>query len=191
MSTPLVRLFFAAGLAAAALTADLGPAHAAPRKAHATASIRSVAEVVAVDAATRTLSLKRDDGNTLTVVAGPRVKNFAQIRVGDFVIAEYGRAQAISLKTTAGTNDATDGAGPQPSVPKATPGHPRRRHVIADVIAIDDKKGLATMKMAKDQVLDLHVRDAKALAAVRIGDVVELEYTEAVATAVSPAKSRK
>jgi hypothetical protein len=155
--------------------------------------IRSVAEVVAVDMPLRTLTLKRDDGNTLTVVAGPAVKNLAQIRVGDFVVAQYGRALAISLKKGPGPRSATEaenGSAAKPGAKPAMSGQ-RSRVIVADIIAIDDKKGLATLKGLKDNVVDVKVKDRKSLAAVQVGDQVELTYTEAVAISVKPAKTRK
>ena len=39
-------------------------------------------EVIKIDAATRTVTLKNKDGES-TIVAGPEVKNFAEIKVGD------------------------------------------------------------------------------------------------------------
>ena len=115
MSKILTCLLVAIGLVAGGnVAAEQGDGKEKPvprsRKAVAAGAevIRSVAEVVAVDAATRAVTLKRDDGNTLTVVAGPNVKNFAQVKVGDFVIAEYGRALAISLKKGPGLRSMTE-----------------------------------------------------------------------------------
>ena len=168
---------------------------AKPRKplAAKTEMIRSVAEVVAIDMALRTVTLKRDDGNTLTVVAGPAVKNLAQIQVGDFVVAQYGRALAVSLKKAPGPRSATETENGSTAKPGAKPAMGGRRTlvIVADIIAIDDKKGLATLKGPKENVVDVKVQDRKSLAAVRVGDQVELTYTEAVAISVKPAKTRR
>lgn len=145
--------------------------------------IRAAAEVVAVDHATRTLTLKREDGNTLTVVADGRVRNLAQVSVGDIVVAQYGHARALSLKKPAVARHDAENAPP----PVRMADGRVRRTIVADIIAIDDRTGQATLKSTKGEVVDVVVSKRKLLAAVRIGDQVELEYTDAVAVAIKPA----
>ncbi len=172
---------------------DSSPAKQRQRATAKTEMIRSVAEVVAIDMAIRTMTLKRDDGNMLTVVAGPAVKNLAQIQVGDFVVAQYGRALAISLKQAPGprSNTEAENGGTATLGAKPAASGQRKRVIVADIIAIDDKKGLATLKGSKETVVDVKVEDRKMLAAVRVGDQVELTYTEAVAISIKPAKTRR
>jgi hypothetical protein len=45
------------------------------------------AQVVGIDKATRTVTLKGPKGNVVDIVAGDEVKNFDQIKLGDFVVA--------------------------------------------------------------------------------------------------------
>src|SRR5262245_20688925 len=47
------------------------------------------ATVANVDPATRTIQLQGKDGKTGSFVAGPEVKNFAQIHKGDKVVVSY------------------------------------------------------------------------------------------------------
>lgn len=168
-----------------AMSVEGGNSYAPSRKARASGSdtIRSVAEVVAVDEKSRTLSIKRDDGNTLTVVVAPGVKNLAQMRVGDIVVAEYGRAQALSLEKIPANG--TSHAG------KKTATATNSRSIVADIVAIDDKKGFATLKGTKGNVVDVAVKDRKALGKVKIGDQVRLEYTDAIAVSVKPARTKR
>ena len=58
------------------------------------------AQVVAIDKATRTVTLKGPQGNVVDVVAGDEVKNFAQIKVGDFVVVRYAEALTLELRKT-------------------------------------------------------------------------------------------
>ena len=53
-------------------------------------------EVTKIDPATRTVTLKNQDGET-SIVAGPEVKNFAEIKVGDRFDVVYELAVAIEL----------------------------------------------------------------------------------------------
>lgn len=143
--------------------------------------IRAAAEVLAIDPISRTVTLKREDGNTLTVIADKRVTNLAQVSVGDIVIAQYGHARAISLKKTVAA--ATDDAAAIP----AAKGNPPKRSLIADIIAIDDRTGQATLKGINGAIVDVVFSNRKALKAVRIGDRVKLEYTDAIAISIKPA----
>ena len=56
--------------------------------------------LVADAGATRTLTLKGPDGNTTDVVAGEEVKNFPQIKVGDYVVVQLMQSLALELKKT-------------------------------------------------------------------------------------------
>lgn len=178
-----------AGTATFATAADMAtgkPAHKRTGKA-AGELIRAAAEVIAIDHPTRTLTLKREDGNTLTVVADSRVRNLAQVSVGDIVVAQYGHARALSLKRAAvPRNDGENGEAPAAAQPRTADAQ-RKRTIIADIIAIDDRTGQATLKGQKGEVVDVVVKNRKLLTAVRIGDRVELEYTDAVAVSIKPA----
>ena len=45
--------------------------------------------VEAIEASTRTVTLKKPDGTFVTIVAGPDIKRFAELKVGDKVNARY------------------------------------------------------------------------------------------------------
>ncbi len=191
----LAALVAASPLAASTSTSTTDSPPAVTRKAAVSGGekIRSVVEIIAIDPAARLVTLRRDDGNNLTVTAGPKVRNFSQIAVGDFVIAEYGRAQAISIspapppgtREQEGQKQATGAKGR--TAKQAT----QRKTIVGDIMAIDDKRGQATLKGDKGQIVDVSVQDRKALAAVKIGDQVTLEYTEAVASSLTPARTRE
>ena len=55
---------------------------------------------MAIDKATRTLTLKGPEGNVMDVVAGDEVKNFDQIKLGDFVVVRYAQALTLELRKT-------------------------------------------------------------------------------------------
>jgi hypothetical protein len=62
------------------------------------------ATVESIDAKTRTITLKRPDGTFVGTVAGPEVKRFSEIKVGDKVSATAGstrpkcRTRRLSLR---------------------------------------------------------------------------------------------
>src|SRR5262249_40038612 len=63
-----------------------------PGKAAAVRAVKVTAQVVAIDKASRTVTLKGPKGNVVEVVAGDEVKNFAQIKLGDFVAVSFVQA---------------------------------------------------------------------------------------------------
>src|SRR5499426_2134568 len=172
----------AAGGAAATTTS--------PGKGTAERVAKITAEVQAVDAANRTVTLKGPKGKIVTLPVGPQVKNFDQIKAGDFVVVRYYEALTLELKK-GGTamrerteRDASDQAkaGERPAAAGA-----RQVHVIADVIAVDPKTQTVTLR-GPNRVVDLKVRDPKQFKLVKVGDQVEATYTEAAAISVEPAK---
>lgn len=60
-----------------------------PGKAMVAHTVQASAEVVAIDKATRTLTLRKQNGEVSDVIAGDEVKRFDEIRVGDFIVARY------------------------------------------------------------------------------------------------------
>ena len=60
------------------------------------------ATVEAIDQKTREVTLKGPKG-TRTFVAGPEVKNLAQVNKGDEVVIEYAQALAMELKKSSKT----------------------------------------------------------------------------------------
>ena len=61
----------------------------APSQAEISQEIVLESSVRAVNAETREITLERSDGSMVVIVAGPEVRNFAQIDVGDTVKARY------------------------------------------------------------------------------------------------------
>ena len=161
-----------------------------PGVAGAAQTVKVTATITAIDPATRSVTLKGPQGREIAVTAGPEVRNFAQMKVGDQVDVQYVEAVTLELKKGGGMPVAkTETAGAARAKPGEQPAGMvgRQVTVVADVVAVDKEKQLVTLKGPK-QTLDLKVRDPKQLALIAKGDQVEATYTEAVAIAVSPAK---
>ena len=69
-----------------------------PGKASVEQTVDVTATVIAIDRSTRDVTLKGPKGNWIIVTAGPEVKNFDQINVGDKVHARYIEALVLELK---------------------------------------------------------------------------------------------
>lgn len=189
----LVGAIVAAPLAAQAQQAAAASAAfaSAPGKAMMAETIKAQAVVSNLDAANRVLTLKTADGKSFDMVAGPEIKNFDQLKVGDKVNVRYLRALSLELKKAGAPtaeNSAKAGAAAAPIGDKPAGAVGAQVTVVADVTAVNAKTHLVTLKGPKGNLVDLKVNDPKQLALVKVGDKVEAVYTEALAVSVEAAK---
>jgi len=190
------KLFFVLGLAAALAAspafAQTGAAMVgtAPGKAGAMETMKITATITAIDKATRDVTLKGPQGNEMVVTAGPEVKNFDQLKVGDQVNLNYMEALTLELKKGGGMVVArTEKAGAAGAKPGEKPAGAvgRQVTVVADVVAVDPAKQVVTLK-GPQRTVDLHIADPEQFKRIAKGDQVEATYTQALAIAVEPAK---
>jgi Cu/Ag efflux protein CusF len=164
-----------------------------PGVAAAAQTVKVTATITAIDPAARTVTLKGPKGREVTMTVGPEVKNFAQMKVGDQVEAEYAEALTLELKKGGGAAVArTEDKGMATAKPGERPAGlaARQVKVVADVVAVDPAAQTVTLKGPK-QTLDLKVTDPEQLKLVKVGDQVEATYTEALAIAVQPVAGKK
>jgi len=159
-----------------------------PGKAAAVSVAEVTATVTAVDKASRTVTLKGPKGE-VDIVAGPEVRNFDQIKVGDQVTAQYQESLTLELKKTKGKLDATEKSGTARAAVGDRPAGAvgREVRVLADVVKVDQPNSIISLKGPKGRVVDLKVRNQDHFKVVKVGDQVEAVYTEAIAVAVTPA----
>jgi hypothetical protein len=182
-----VASLHAVGAAAQSATAVVGTG---PGVAAGAQTIRVSAEITAIDAVTRVVTLKGPKGQEVDVTAGPEVKNFAQLQVGQRVDVDYLEALSLELhkgggKVVARTDQAGGARAPEGGQPGAMVGH--QTTIIADVIDTNAQTQTVTLKGPK-RTVELKVKDPRQFALIAKGDQVEATYTEAVAIGVSPAK---
>mgnify|MGYP003550976851 FL=1 len=161
-----------------------------PGKATAVRALVITAQVVGIDKATRTLTLKGPQGGIVDLAAGDEVKNFDQIKLGDFVVARYAQALTLELrKTRVKAGEPTVREGAARAKPGEAPSADGAREVtaIAEVIGVDAKTSTVTLKGPRGNVVTLDVRNPEQFKLVKKGDQVEVTYTEALALSVEPA----
>ena len=165
-------------------------AASAPGQATVAATVSVSASVEAIDKTTRQVTLKGPKGNLNTITAGPDVRNFDQIKVGDIVTVRYVEALTLTLKKDGkelrGANE-TAGAARAPAGERPAGVVATQTEVTANVIATDAKTQTVTLKGPK-QTVELKVPDAGQFKLIKVGDQIQAVYTEAVALSVDPAK---
>ena len=186
-----IALAMAVGIAvpAAAQTATV-VGGSAPGKAVVAATVKATATISAIDKATRDVTLKGPQGNELTVTAGPDVRNFDSLRVGDKVDLQYVEAVTLELKKGGGQQVArTEQSAAVGAKPGAQPGGAVGRQVtiVADVVDVDPAKQSVVLRGPQRTVV-LDVKDPEQFKRIAKGDQVEATYTQALAVAVEPSK---
>jgi hypothetical protein len=189
------KLILTAGFVVAVATSMPGAAQTGaavvgkgPGVVGAAQTLKVTATITAINSATREVTLKGPQGREVTLLAGPEVKNFAQMKVGDQVRAEYVEALTLELKKGGGKAvGVAEQAGAMGAKPGERPAGAAGRQVkiVADVIDVDPSTQTLTLRGAKETV-ELKVRDPEQFKLVAKGDQVEATYTQALAIAVEP-----
>lgn len=152
----------------------------APRSATGTAQM--TAKVTAIDYKTRVVSLQDTQGNTFDVKAGPEVSRFNQIKVGDTVTFTYQESVAVAI-VKPGT--ATPTAQSSPTVTRNPGSKPsgtisQTQTALVTVQAIDMDKPSVTVKTQDGRMVTMAVQDKNSLAGLKVGDVVQITYSQAL-----------
>ena len=199
LAQPYANCLLAALALAALPAAAQQPAQAAavvasaPGKGAVGTIVTSSAAVTAIDKATRAVTLKGPQGNSFRVVAGPEVRNFDQIKVGDELVVT--RAEALSLELKKGGTAMRERAESSDAARAPAGGKPgaaasRTVTVLADVVAVNPRTQTLTLR-GPEQTVDLRVPDKKQFRMVKVGDQVQARYTEALALSMEPAPAKK
>lgn len=160
-----------------------------PGKGLITSTVELSATVEAIDLPTRSVTLKGATGKSVTLAVDEQARNLDQVKVGDQVVVKYVEALSLELKKGGGgavsRTEAETGVRAEPGQ-KPGAGVGRKVTVLADVVAIDQKNKLVTLRGPK-QTVDLRVQDPEQLKLIKKGDQVQATYLEAMAVAVEPA----
>lgn len=180
-----------AGGTAIAQTGGVAVMKSEPGKVTMADAIRVSAAVQAVDKAKRLVTLKGPEGNVFVVQAGPEVRNFDQIKVGDLVVVRYVEALTLELKKSGGgVRERVEREGAARAKPGEAPAGAVGREVmvVADVVAVDAAKQSVRLR-GPQRTVDLKVKDPEQFKLIKVGDQVEATFTEAVAISVEPASA--
>ena len=150
-------------------------------------------EVTKIDAVTRTVTLKNNDGET-SIVAGPEVKNFAEIKVGDHFDVVYELAVAIELvkvKNPGATSEqVTTSTATAPQGDKPGMITTNTITATANIESIDAAKNIVSLKGPQGNIFKVKVQNPDLMKDIAVNDQVKVVYTEAIAAVVS-APSKK
>jgi hypothetical protein len=158
------------------------------------ATTRIEARVESVNQTTREVVLRGEGGRLFTFVAGPDVRNLAQVRAGDRVLVAYREAIALAMARPGAPADpqaaivagrAAEGDRPGAAIAEAV-------RVRVRIIALDPTEGRVTYQ-GPAGLRSVVLQDAtlRAFAAgLAPGDEVDVTIAEAIAISVEPARRR-
>ena len=152
-----------------------------------TDTVTMEAKVVAINQKTREVTLQGSDGTKRTITVGDEVKNLPQVKKGDMVTVAYRRSvMAKLIKKGKAKPDAAAGEELYTAKPGEMPAAVGAQviHIVATVTDIDKAKQEVTLKGPKGRSAVVAVQDPTVLDRVKKGDLVEIDYTEAIAVAV-------
>ena len=147
-----------------------------------TDSVEVTAKIEAIDKSTRKVTLKDQDGELETIKCGPEVKRFDELKVGDTVTFRYYESIAYAIRkpgqpsgmpTQTGPS-VTRGQGPKPGGTIS-----QQETATVTLKAIDEKVPSVTVLTEDGRTVSFKVEDKKNLKDVKVGDKVEITYTEA------------
>jgi hypothetical protein len=147
----------------------------------ATESYTSTATVLAIDRSTRQVTLQGNDGSRVTFVAGPDVRNFDQINVGDHVTATLDTELVISVRKGGApiqegvaTTEGRARPGDKPGIVSVT-----TVQGVAKIVSLDAAHRQATLVFSDGKTKTYPVRPGIDLTAIGVGDEVVFRATEA------------
>lgn len=153
-------------------------------------SITVTATVDAIERSSRMLTLKRPDGTMETIKVPAEVKRFDALKVGDTITATYYenivlRVMQPGEKAVDSTSESvTPAGGRRPGGTAAA-----QRTITATITAIDPKIPSITLSGPNNWTYSSRVADKAALKQVKVGDRLEITWTEAVLISATAPKS--
>jgi Cu/Ag efflux protein CusF len=154
--------------------------------------ITSTAVIEQIDATSRMITFKGEDGTEDTVWAGPEVKRFKELKVGDKVNMRYYESTVYNIRkpgdpplALGSKGDAAVTAG-RGALPGGTVAHQKIKTV--SVKSVDPHGGSITFTTSDGHTITRKVEDKSHLAGVNPGDHIDIVYTEALLASVERAK---
>ena len=153
------------------------------------------ASVEAIDLASREITLKGPLGNSVSFTVDQRVKRLDEVKVGDFVRADYYVSVAAELRKPTAQEKKTplvllDAAGKAPAGSSPAAGGVRRFKVVTTIEGLDRPTQTITVKGPRGNYLTARVADPSRLTQMRIGENIVVTYTEALAVSLEKVEKK-
>lgn len=158
-----------------------------PRGGEIEQTVTATAVVTAIDQQTRMVTLKGSDGQTKSFRVSDEVQNLSQVKRGDTVTIAFFESIAWELLKKGTAEPSMDAAAdaqraPAGGMPGGVAGAAVR--VTAKISKIDRKTNMVSLTGPEGKVVEVKVKNPSRLEGVKVGDLVDITYTEAMAISV-------
>jgi hypothetical protein len=155
-----------------------------------TETVSATGTIQAIDRTSRAVLLKDDKtGTEDSIVVGPGMKRFDELKVGDKVKVRYTESLVLQLRKP---GDKSTAAGDSTKLTPSTgaPGGTLARQINTTVTvnAVDLKTPSITYTTADGRTVTRKVENVKNLDGVKAGDRIDVTFTQAAAVELEPAK---
>jgi Cu/Ag efflux protein CusF len=150
------------------------------------------ATVEKVNQKTREVTIKTEDGKKHSFTAGPNVRNLAQVKKGDIITVEYTESLAYEVRKHGGANGVTTAQAAARADSGARPAGviAQQTTVTVTITAIDPNAPSVTIMGPKGNTKTIAVKDPNKLKGLKVGDLVDITYTEGLGVKVDPAPKK-
>ena len=149
----------------------------------------ATATVTAVDHKDRMVTMKKEDGEEITIAVPKEVKMFEKLKEGDKIDIDYYESWAVSMAPTDAKPTATERRGKAYDEGGGIKG--REVMISAEVVSVDPATNVVTFKGPHGNLKTIHVQDTalqQKLPSLKPGQVVQFGYVQATAAAIRPSK---
>jgi Cu/Ag efflux protein CusF len=151
----------------------------------------ATATIESIERSTREVTLKEENGEYVTITVPPEVKKFDTMKVGDKISVKYYDNVVLRVKlpgeqaVDTDKDAMTSAGGAKPGGTAAT-----QRTITATITEIDPKVPSITFKGPNNWTYSSRVQDKDILKKVKVGDRVDITWTQAVMIAVDTPPSK-
>jgi hypothetical protein len=146
------------------------------------------ASVEAIEKASREVTVKKADGKYEVFYVPVGVKRFDTLKIGDKVTAKYYENTVVSVKTPGSKDVDKDSAAVTRAKDGAAGTSAHQQTITATITAIDMKTPSVTFSGPRGWSYSTRVKDKDLLAKVKVGDKVDITWTEALVLSLDEGK---
>jgi Cu/Ag efflux protein CusF len=155
-------------------------------------AVTATMTIRAIDQATRSITLRAENGDEDTFTVGPEVTRFDQLKVGDTIRATYYESLVFQLRkpgVPSAPASTTVAGGRIVEVPGGAVG--KQETTTVTVKAVDMNVPSITVVTADGRTMTRKIGDRKNLEGVSPGDRIDITYTQALIVNAEAAKAAK
>jgi Cu/Ag efflux protein CusF len=161
-----------------ALTATLAAQTAKPVTKSKSITVKATIE--AIDQGERLVTLKGPEGNYVIVQAGPEVKRFDKLKVGDVITATYTESIALNVRKPGDPAPPSDMKGVNLRNKKVGATGTRQQTMSVTIENVDPAVPSVTVKGPEGHVYSFRVSDPKNIEGLKAGDTVDITFTRSL-----------